>query len=130
IVILILGILAAVAVPKFFATSDIAVDNGLRTSLATVRDAVQLYQAENGSLPGQSSDLAGDLDDYIRGEFPSCPVGSASLPTGIKYTNTDTEISGVASPNEGWHYNSVTGEFIVNFNGQSKTDSDVKYDEF
>lgn len=130
IVILILGILAAVAVPKFFSTSDIATDNGLRTSLGTVRDAIQLYQAERGTLPGQSSNLPLDLEDYIRGEFPSCPVGDATSPMGVKYTTTDTDIFGDASPDEGWHYNTVTGDFIVNFSGVSKTDSNVTYDEF
>lgn len=130
IVILILGILAAVAVPKFFSTSDIAVDNGLRTTLGTIRDAIQLYQAEKGALPGQSSDLAGDLEQYIRGPFPSCNVGSPTNPADIKYTTTDTDISGTASPTEGWHYNTVTGEFIANFNGTAKTDSSVTYDQF
>ena len=130
IVILILGILAAVAVPRFFLTSDLAIDNGLKTSLATVRDAIQLYQAENGTLPGQGDDLVGDLDDYIRGQFPTCPVGSPTQPQGVKYSTGSGAISGVAAPTEGWHYNKTTGEFIVNFSGVSKTDSNVTYDEF
>lgn len=130
IVILILGILAAVAVPKFFVTSNIAVDNGLKTSLATIRDAIQLYQAEKASLPGQSDDLPTDLQDYIRGAFPSCPVGDAATPAGVKYTASTAALTGVALPTEGWHYNKTTGEFIINFNGASKTDPNVKYDEF
>lgn len=130
IVILILGILAAVAVPRFFATSDIATDNGVKTSLSTVRDAIQLYQAENGELPGQSDDLPGDLDPYIRGTFPSCPVGKATNPAAVKYTKTNTAISGTSAPTEGWHYNTVTGDFIINFNGTTKTDPNITYDEF
>lgn len=130
IVILILGILAAVAVPKFFSTSDIAVDNGLRTTLGTIRDAIQLYQAEKAELPGQTSNLETDLAPYIRGPFPTCNVGPATSPRAIKYTTTNTAISGIATPVEGWHYNTVTGEFIANFNGAAKTDPSVTYDKF
>ena len=43
VVILILGILAGVAAPKMFQTSATATDNGLRQSLAVIRDAIELH---------------------------------------------------------------------------------------
>jgi len=43
VVILILGILAAVAAPKLFNTSATATDNGLKQTLSVVRDAIELY---------------------------------------------------------------------------------------
>jgi general secretion pathway protein G len=130
IVILILGILAAVAVPKLFNTSSTATDNGLKQTLGTIRDAIELYTADYAVLPGQNSDLDVNLSTYVRGPFPKCPVGSAGSPKAIKYTTTPGPIAGTTTPNEGWHYNSATGEFIVNFNGVSKTDPSIRYDEF
>jgi len=130
IVILILGILAAVAVPRLFNTSAKATDNGLKQTLGVVRDAIELYAAQNGgALPGQDDDLPGDLASFIRGPFPSCPVGDSADPTGVKYSTG--VITGEASPTtKGWHYSTDTGEFIINFSGASKTDTNVTYDSF
>ena len=53
VVVMILGILAAVAAPKFLDTSATATDNGLKQSLGIVRDAIELYAADHGAaLPG------------------------------------------------------------------------------
>ena len=47
------GFLAAVAAPRFLDTSAGATDNGIKQSLGVVRDAIELYAAENGgALPG------------------------------------------------------------------------------
>ena len=60
VVVLILGILAAVAVPKAISVSSEAEDNALKQSLDAVRDAIEMYQAQNnGRLPGRSKDLPG-----------------------------------------------------------------------
>ncbi|MDB4671595.1 prepilin-type N-terminal cleavage/methylation domain-containing protein [Pirellulaceae bacterium] len=130
VVILILGILAAIAVPKLFSTSGMATDNGLRTSLTTIRNAIELYNAETGALPGSTDDLPGDLIDYVRGSFPKCDVGNAVTADGVKYTDAAGSITGEATPAMGWHYNKTTGEFIINFNGASKSDATVQYDQF
>ena len=47
IVILILGILAAVAAPRMFDTATSARTSASRHSLSVVRDAIQLYRAQN-----------------------------------------------------------------------------------
>ena len=52
VVILVVGILASVAAHKLFNRSADAADNAIRQSLAVVRDAIQLYDAKNGKLPG------------------------------------------------------------------------------
>ena len=139
IVVLILGILAAVAVPRLFKTSSTAIDNGVRQTLKTVRDAIELYAADNAALPGApgvdstgnptSGDLAADLSSYIRGPFPRCPVGGAANPQGIKYYTGTAALIGDSNPTEGWAYNSDTGEFIINYNGPTNTDPSVTYDK-
>jgi prepilin-type N-terminal cleavage/methylation domain-containing protein len=116
VVIMILGILAAVAAPKLLNTSKTATDNGLRQTLSIIRDAIELYAAENGgSLPpcaNATTSLQAALDDYIRGTlFPKCPVGT--MDQNVTATTT-TPIAADATPATGWKYNTSTGEFICN----------------
>ena len=64
VVVMILGILAAVAAPKLLNTSNAASENGLKQTLAVVRDAIERYAAEQGKLPGDAgteADLKNDL---------------------------------------------------------------------
>ena len=118
VVILILGILAGVAAPKLFDTSAKATDNSLRTTLSIVRDAIELYAADNGGSPPAWTDSAtfhSDLANYLRGTFPNCPVGAAGL------IGTNTVISSAATTGAGgpWRYNPANGDFAVNFAGAS-----------
>jgi prepilin-type N-terminal cleavage/methylation domain-containing protein len=52
IVVIILGILAAVAIPQFGSSTDDARLETLNTNLATLRNAVELYYAHHGEYPG------------------------------------------------------------------------------
>lgn len=131
VVVMILGILAAVAAPKLFKTSGNAADNGARQSLTVVRDAIDLYAAENGgALPGADATEAtfkSDLLPYLRA-FPTCPVGPA-LNDEVQVTNGAGPLSGGTNPPKSWKYSAVTGEFIINYNGPTAVDPAVKYDE-
>ncbi len=115
VVIMILGILAAVAAPKLLKTSQTATDNGLRQTLSIVRDAIELFAAENGgSLPpctDATTSLQNALKPYIRGTFPKCPVGTNDQ--NVTASTTDPLTADVAPANS-WKYNTNTGEFIVN----------------
>jgi len=114
VVIMILGILAGVAAPKLLNTSQTATDNGLRQTLSIVRDAIELYAADNGSLPpcaNATTSLQTALKPYIRGSFPLSPVGTQD--DDVTATTT-TPIVADASPTTGWKYNTSTGEFISN----------------
>ena len=127
VVILILGILAAVAAPKMFNTSAVATDNGLKQTLSVVRDAIELYAAQNaGQLPGQSNDLPGDLEPYLRGTFPVCPVGTQDA--AITYA-TGQNIVADGSPTTSWKYSTDFGEFIANDGSASASDAAVTYDQ-
>ena len=115
VVIMILGILAAVAAPKLLNTSKTATDNGLRQTLSILRDAIELYAAENGgTLPpcvNATTSLQVALAPYIRGAFPKCPVGT--MDDDVTATTT-TPIVADAIPTTSWKYNTATGEFICN----------------
>jgi general secretion pathway protein G len=129
VVVMILGILAAVAAPKLLNTSGAASDNGLKQTLGVVRDAIERYAAEHGgALPGElatEADLIEDLKEYLRGDFPVCPIQDGNAK--VKITPTAEDILGEADPAESWHYCSANGQFICNSNKATKSDPDVDY---
>lgn len=125
IVIMILGILAGVAAPKLFSTSATAKDNGLKQTLAIIRDAIELYAGKYGALPPCTStgtDFKTALVEFMRipspTQFPAAPVGTAQ-------NNLISPGSGAAplavdgTPTAGWKYNVTTGQFIVNSSAAS-----------
>jgi general secretion pathway protein G len=134
VVILILGILAAVAAPKMFNTSAKATDNGLKQSLNIIRDAIELYVSQNGGnypdcdASGGATTFKVYLQTYIRGQFPKCPVGTAADLTGVAVINTVGATTADASPAYGWKYNKGTGAFICNYGAATKSDGSVTYD--
>lgn len=132
VVVLLLGILAGVAAPKLFSTTAIATDNGLRQTLASVRDAIDLYAAQNGGnfppCSGTGSDFHAGLATHLRGAFPRCPVGPAKNVNVLAVGGASTD--GEAAPTSGWKFNTETGVFICNFSGASVSDGAVTYDKF
>lgn len=111
VVVLILGILAAVAAPRMFDTAGNARDSSTRQSLAVVRDAIQLYRSQNTAYPASATSLPTDIGDYLAGSFPACQVGNANA--NIREATSASEIT-TASGTEGWAYYPATGEFVVN----------------
>jgi len=121
VVIMILGILAGVAAPKLLSVSGDATDNGLKQTLSIVRDAIELYAANNGgALPTCTGDGTGsgnfheDLAPFIRGgTFPISPVGTKDFkvtPTAVAGTTTADGLTG-------WMFNTADGTFICNDSG-------------
>ena len=93
VVVMILGILAAVAAPKLLNTSGTATDNGVRQTLAVVRDAIERFTAEQGGVkPGAAATteagFLADIGPYLRGSFPTCPVGQKN--SQVDVTNVGT----------------------------------------
>jgi general secretion pathway protein G len=113
VVIMIIGILAAVAAPKLISTSGAASDSAAKESLGVVRDAIERYAADNaGALPADPS-VTAFTSKYLRGTFPKCPVGAKKGDATIKTTTVSPPVP-EGSPTAGWMYNTTTGEFIIN----------------
>jgi general secretion pathway protein G len=124
VVVMILGILAAVAAPRLLETSDTATENGVKQTLAVVRDAIERYSAQNaGKKPGETDTGDGltfkaDLAPYLRGSFPKCPVGNKNNEVRIVTLGDVTSATGPA----GWAYSNDTGDFRINHGGTDSTD--------
>jgi general secretion pathway protein G len=132
VVVLILGIIAAVAAPRMFDTAGLAKDNGLRQTLSVVRDAIELYRAQNGVLPGvdgTETTFKSDLAPYLRGSFPAGPVGPADGDSRVFLRGTGLPMNGSSNPSKAWKYDYTTGDFIFNYSGISN-DGVTSYEDF
>jgi len=131
VVVMILGILAAVAAPKLLGTSTTASENGLKQTLSVVRDAIERYAAENGGqLPPNTTEAA--FRDaltlkYLRGTFPICPVVNKN--SGINLVaGAGPIVVGDITGTQGWAYCKGSGEFVCNSTAASPNDpSGPKY---
>lgn len=134
VVIMIIGILAAIAAPKIFNASQSANDNAARANLRIIRDAIDTYAANNnGALPGQGGNLAGDLAPYLRnGIFPNCPVGVAGTTAGKNSVEivTGTGTMPTADNSTAWMYDKAYGFFIINYSSNSANGNGPPYSSF
>ena len=68
IVVVILGILAAIVIPQFSSASEAAKSSSLQTQLSTMRSQLELYQIQhNGAYPGRLSTQ--DVDTFTSATF-------------------------------------------------------------
>ena len=124
IVVVILGIIAAIAIPRMSRGAQGAVESRLRSDLAVLRSAINLYAAEhNGAFPASgtiAAQLTGytDIDGatnatktppYIYGPYieaiPTLSVGS---------TKGRSAIGTADGPTIGWIYDPATGTITAN----------------
>lgn len=78
IVVVILGILAAIVIPQFTNASQEAAESSVKSQLQTVRSQVELYRVRNnGNLPADFNDLLtppNGEDPYLQ-KTPTLPMG-------------------------------------------------------
>jgi general secretion pathway protein G len=135
VVVMILGILAAIAAPRFFGASQQAVDNGLRQSLSVVRNAIDNYSADHpGVMPGadgQELTFKTEIAPYLRGQgFPTSPVAAKNNAVRMMGGSgaVAPSIGGTATTHS-WVYQFGTGDFRINSNATAN-DGVTTYDEF
>ncbi len=116
IVILILGIIAAVAAPRMFDTATTAEQNTTRQQLAVMRNAIEMYRARIGQYP-QTNELPLAMESMLNGPFPSPSIGTVRGEAAVYYdADTDTTAAVAVSPNDtdGWAYKPVNGSLKLN----------------
>jgi prepilin-type N-terminal cleavage/methylation domain-containing protein len=135
VVVMILGILAAIAAPRLFGASKLAVDNGARQSLSVVRNAIDQFSAEHpGQLPGadgQEQTFKDDVANYLRGtDFPTCPVAAKNSAVRMMAGSGSIVPSiGATATTHSWVYQFETGDFYINSNATA-SDGATTYDQF
>jgi general secretion pathway protein G len=141
IVVVILGILAAIVIPQFTQASTEAKQNSLCSDLQTLRSQIELYKVQHNDIPptngagnlgfgvvmttctdnlgvstgNKTKDLTStpkkDLGPYLE-RLPENPFTSG---TTVVDFNASTATSG-----DGWEYNAVTGEIRAALDGTAQ----------
>lgn len=122
IVVIILGILAAVVIPQFNSAANESREAAVTSNLATIRQAIEMYKVQhNDQLPTSNivlelrnttdldhtvqTDGSGAFGPYLRNSFPASPVDGVATVTAAATTTAAT------GSTTGWMYNTTTGEF-------------------
>lgn len=117
IVILILGIIAAVTAPRMFDTAAKAEVNSTKQQLAILRNAIEMYRAEYGSYP-ETNQLDTRLVESLNGPFPIPQATSARGRAGVVYdSGADSTAALATSPSNtaaGWAYRPFDGRIKLN----------------
>ncbi len=103
IVIVIIGIIAAIAVPRFSKATDNANGNSVKSSIVILQNAIDMYKAECGGYPGALDLLTSTTTinsvtygPYIR-SLPNNPL------------NNSTGAAASCASTAGWEYTSSSG---------------------
>lgn len=119
IVIVIIGIISAIAIPRMSRGAAGANDSALTSNLAILRSAIDLYQSDhNGTLPGATTiasqltmctDDSGNTNATRTPAFPYGPYLRAipALPVGAK--KGLTKIAAANAADVAWVYNATSG---------------------
>jgi general secretion pathway protein G len=135
VVVMILGILAAMGAARLLGTSQQAVDNGLRQTLSVIRGAIDSFAAKHaGKLPGadgQENTFKTDVAPFLRGNaMPMCPVGAAQF-NDVYMSGSSTLTVPEIQSSEGvysWIYLYKTGDFYINCSELSSDDETFYYE--
>ena len=128
IVVIILGILAAVVIPQFNTAAAESKEAALASNLATIRQAVELYKVQHSdSFPSSAivdelvnstdadgtvhTDGTGKYGPYIRNQFPANPIDNSAA------VATAATMPAAASGAGGWIYSTGDGQFRANVGG-------------
>ena len=119
IVVAIIGILAAIAIPKFADLINKAKEGSTKGALSTVRSALQVYYGDNeGWFPANCTDDACMLQLTTNAKYIN-EVPIAKLPS-TTHGDVNSVVTAAASDAGGWHYEantasaSIWGNFAVN----------------
>lgn len=73
IVVLILGALAAIAIPRISASSETAKSNACATNIDVLNSQIELYKADTGAYPATLATITGSAT-YFPDGAPDCPL--------------------------------------------------------
>ncbi len=106
IVVIILGVLAAIVVPQFNVATQDAQTSAVETQLQTIRGQLELFRAQNNGVnPAMTN-----WDDMVNGNFlvdaPTNPRNNSStIVAGTAYTD--------GGATDGWIWDSATGRIYA-----------------
>jgi len=143
IVVVILGILAAIAVPRMSRSATAAADNAVMADLAVLRNAIDLFQTEHGGtypsltdLPNamtQYSDIAGTTFSATKNTATGIiygPYMRAIPPLSVGANKGKATFIGTLGGAFGWVYDASTGNVTPNCPDAEVDARGVKYNTY
>lgn len=125
IVVAIIGILAAVAMPKFALMIERSREATTKSAVASIRSAIALYFTQQGEYPAViEADPESEFSRYlealppVKASHSGVGSGQAESPSGTMVLYTTDE--NITAAGKGWRYSPKTGRVFVN---SSVTDS-------
>jgi len=119
IVVIILGILAAIVIPQFTNASNDARNNSIASTLQTIRSQVELFKIQHGD----NAPLIAGMWTIMLGKSSTTELGSAAA-TGTNFgpylqqapvnpANGQSAVAAAAATNVGWVYSSASGTYAI-----------------
>jgi prepilin-type N-terminal cleavage/methylation domain-containing protein len=159
IVIVVIGIIAAITIPRVSRGARSTGDSALRSNLAIMRSAIELYASEHGGTFPAAKDAGGTYGaagsaDAFKNQLiyytdssggvsetrdathiygPYLRKGILPLPVGANKGNNDVTVANTgptAGGITGWVYNYVTGEFIANCTDTELDELSTQYNQY
>jgi len=118
IVVIILGILAAIVIPQFTGASEDARKSNMQSQLQTLRSQIELYKLEHRDAPPDSANfwtkMTTQTDDngaaFVAGTSLGKPHGPYMQDKVLNPLTNSNTLAGSASATTGWVYNETTGK--------------------
>ena len=121
IVVVILGILAAIVVPQFTSAAGESRDNSLKMSLYRIRQQIEVYKQQHNSTYPTLADFEDQMTQASNADGDTAAPGTGGYPLGPyireipKNPHTSgTTVGGGAVGSSDWYYDQTTGEFRAN----------------
>jgi general secretion pathway protein G len=145
IVVIILGILAAIVIPQFTQASTTARESNLKTNLQTVRSQLLLYATQHRDTPPgatfttqltQWTDISGgvttsaDATHTFGPYLQSIPMNPISNLNTVRIVTGATTAFAAPTTDGAWWYNSTTGEFRADLKDTWVAADTSKYNTF
>jgi prepilin-type N-terminal cleavage/methylation domain-containing protein len=142
IVVLIIGILAAIAVPRMSRGATAAGDSALSGNLAVLRNAIDLFQTEHDGVFPALADLDKALTGYSN--QAATTYGAKDVPTGVIFgpylrkipalpvgaDKGKTSVVATLTAGNGWVYDATTGTIKANCPDSEVDSRGVKYNTY
>ncbi len=112
IVVVILGILAAIVVPQFTNAANDARGGNLSSQLRTLQNQIELYSAQNN---GAYPDLSADWDDMTAGNFVKDAPSNPAWPTAATRTSVSSGAAGTGSATSAWFFQTTENRIYASY---------------
>ena len=116
IVVVILGILAAIVIPQFTNASTEAKENSLKSSLQTLRSQISLYRVKSNDADPNCNSAAAMESDMVPDYLQKIPVNPFTGTNTITRGNNGDSSGAPGNGNTAWYFNTYNHTIYANDN--------------